>query len=81
MLTAASGKGDLDEGLRLGMQELGGSSQRPMPVNRHPAVISMQGRNSTAREVIGWHLVFRPLPRMMQTGNDPLRILRELASR
>jgi two-component system chemotaxis sensor kinase CheA len=28
---------------------------------------------------VGWHIVFRPLPRMMHTGNDPLRILRELA--
>lgn len=28
---------------------------------------------------IGWHIVFRPLPHMMHTGNDPLRILRELA--
>jgi two-component system, chemotaxis family, sensor kinase CheA len=29
---------------------------------------------------IGWHVVFRPLAHMMRTGNDPLRILRELAS-
>jgi two-component system chemotaxis sensor kinase CheA len=28
---------------------------------------------------VGWHIVFRPLPHMMHTGNDPLRILRELA--
>ena len=28
---------------------------------------------------IGWHIVFRPLPQMMRTGNDPLRILKELA--
>jgi two-component system chemotaxis sensor kinase CheA len=27
---------------------------------------------------IGWHIVFRPLEQMMRTGNDPLRILREL---
>ena len=27
----------------------------------------------------GWHIVFRPLPHMFRTGNDPLRILRELA--
>jgi two-component system chemotaxis sensor kinase CheA len=27
---------------------------------------------------VGWHIVFRPLPHMMHTGNDPLRILREL---
>jgi two-component system chemotaxis sensor kinase CheA len=28
---------------------------------------------------VGWHILFRPLPHMMHTGNDPLRILRELA--
>ncbi len=28
---------------------------------------------------VGWHILFRPLPHMMRTGNDPLRILRELA--
>lgn len=27
----------------------------------------------------GWHIVFRPLPHMLRTGNDPLRIMRELA--
>jgi len=26
-----------------------------------------------------WHILFRPNPRMFHTGNDPLRILRELA--
>jgi len=29
-------------------------------------------------EVVGWHVVFRPHPHMMRTGNDPLRLLREL---
>jgi two-component system chemotaxis sensor kinase CheA len=27
----------------------------------------------------GWHIVFRPLSHMLRTGNDPLRIMRELA--
>ncbi len=26
----------------------------------------------------GWHIVFKPHPHLFQTGNDPLRILREL---
>lgn len=34
---------------------------------------------STSEEVIGWHLVFSPLPTMLSSGNDPLRILSELA--
>lgn len=28
----------------------------------------------------GWHVVFRPHENMMQTGNDPVRIIRELAT-
>jgi len=27
---------------------------------------------------LGWHIVFRPLPHMLRTGNDSLRIIREL---
>lgn len=27
-----------------------------------------------------WHIIFRPLPHLTRTGNDPLRILRELSS-
>ena len=37
-----------------------------------------QGSASEAKQE-GWHIVFRPLPQLMRTGNDPLRILRELA--
>ncbi len=80
MLTASNGSGGLDEGLVKGqLQELeavlNDRSDEPASGSDSDA-----GAVSTAREVIGWHLVFRPLPRMMQTGNDPLRILRELAS-
>ncbi len=28
--------------------------------------------------VVGWHIVFRPLAHLSRTGNDPLRIIREL---
>jgi two-component system chemotaxis sensor kinase CheA len=37
------------------------------------------GAATAGPDPIGWHIVFRPLPQMMHTGNDPLRILRELA--
>jgi two-component system chemotaxis sensor kinase CheA len=39
------------------------------------------GVSTTAAEPdpAGWQIAFRPLPQMMHTGNDPLRILRELA--
>jgi len=30
-------------------------------------------------KITGWHIVFRPHLHMMRTGNDPLRIIRELA--
>ncbi|MCP5441399.1 MAG: chemotaxis protein CheA [Chromatiaceae bacterium] len=29
---------------------------------------------------VGWKIVFRPHPHLMRTGNDPLRIIRELAT-
>ncbi len=32
------------------------------------------------QKLAGWHIIFRPLPHLTRTGNDPLRILRELAS-
>ena len=31
-------------------------------------------------EPVGWRIVFRPHAHLMRTGNDPLRIIRELAS-
>jgi len=33
-----------------------------------------------ASEQTGWHIVFRPRSHMMRTGNDSLRLIRELAS-
>ncbi len=33
---------------------------------------------SNAGKNLGWHIVFRPLPHMLRTGNDSLRIIREL---
>ncbi len=30
-------------------------------------------------QALGWHIVFRPLPHMLRTGNDSLRIIRELS--
>ena len=33
----------------------------------------------TEPAIVGWHIVFRPHPHLLRSGNDPLRILRELA--
>ena len=35
-------------------------------------------QDNTAVQALGWHIVFRPLSHMLRTGNDPLRIIREL---
>ncbi len=36
--------------------------------------------SSVTGEQAGWHIVFHPHSHMMRTGNDPLRLLRELES-
>ncbi len=38
-----------------------------------------QESNSTGAESQGWKIHFRPHPDMLQTGNDPVRMFRELA--
>lgn len=46
------------------------------------AALPVTGKTSRQPEVsttTHWHILFRPNPRMFHTGNDPLRILRELA--
>ena len=37
-------------------------------------------RAGPTAEPVGWRIVFRPHAHLMRTGNDPLRIIRELAS-
>ncbi len=37
-----------------------------------------ENRAQSADQALGWHIVFRPLPHMLRTGNDSLRIIREL---
>jgi len=79
MLTAASGDGALDNALVVRQQqelEAVLNNRESSPVIEHCAAPQA---NSAIDQVIGWHLVFRPLPNMMRTGNDPLRIIRELA--
>ncbi|MCG8427686.1 MAG: chemotaxis protein CheA [Chromatiales bacterium] len=39
---------------------------------------SAQPAADGAEAITGWRVVFRPLPHMMRTGNDPLRIIQEL---
>jgi two-component system chemotaxis sensor kinase CheA len=49
-----------------------GESPTPAPAERPQP-------DAAKLEPIGWHIVFRPLPHLMRTGNDPLRIIQELA--
>lgn len=51
---------------------LGGSASHTGPAATDSAAPVAQGS--------GWHITFVPHPNMMQTGNDPLRIVRELAA-
>jgi two-component system, chemotaxis family, sensor kinase CheA len=50
------------------------------PPTPTPAVEAEPLQESAAEpSPVGWHIIFRPLPHLTRTGNDPLRILRELA--
>lgn len=45
-----------------------------------PAATESTAEPAVAQEPTGWHIVFRPHAHMMRTGNDPLRIIRELSA-
>ncbi|CAK0775217.1 Chemotaxis protein CheA [Gammaproteobacteria bacterium] len=53
-------------------------SQAQPPKSAMP-VLPVQIQPTPSGPSKGWHIVFRPLPHMMRSGNDPLRILWELA--
>lgn len=36
-------------------------------------------QQASAKQITGWRIGFEPLPEMMKTGNDPVRIIRELS--
>ncbi len=79
MLEATRAGNDLDRE-RVGQQQaelervLAGTAEVPADAG------TGQDQEDVADEprVIGWHIVFRPHPHLMRTGNDPLRIIREL---
>ncbi len=60
------------EAVRLQLERLGNES----------AALPVTGKNTTQSKASApthWRILFRPNPRMFHTGNDPLRILRELS--
>ncbi len=54
--------------------------KEPPKQQQAPAPPPMPMQQSTQDPVtVGWRIIFRPLPHLTRTGNDPLRIIRELA--
>ena len=86
MLTAASDGGDIDNGQVegnyqsqkdiLGKADNDGQDVKPS-VSHAPVTTSVRTEST---EVPGWHISFKPHENFMQFGNDPVRILRELAT-
>jgi len=85
MLNAARDGGSADENR---VQSQHAELQRVL-ANRAAAVSAESTEDESASaqvapdagvEPVGWRIVFRPHPHLMRTGNDPLRIIRELAS-
>ena len=85
MLTAAQDGGEVDEERvkasrgdldRLLANEDGSdTSAQPAPA----AVAGEAAAEPVSVEPVGWKIVFRPHQHLLRTGNDPLRIIRELA--
>ncbi len=52
----------------------------PVEEQAEPTIESeLNQRWMPEQKLLGWHIIFRPLPHLTRTGNDPLRILRELS--
>ena len=82
MLTAARDGGSADEArVKVQYSEL----QRVL-ADKHSSDEAVTDPAERASAVVpevlpvGWKIVFRPHPHLMRTGNDPLRIIRELAT-
>ena len=78
LVAAAQGAAEVDEDVIAGLQaELQAALEQGPSAATSPAMgTPSPGEQGTA---VGWHIRFRPDLDMMRTGNDPLRILRELA--
>lgn len=84
MLSAAVDGGEIDD-QKAGVQQaeleqiLKNASHAALSASTTQGEGDVKPVSAAAPVQEGWHIVFRPLLQMMQTGNDPLRILRELA--
>ena len=53
--------------------------QGPVEIASHPpAALETAGAAVLSPASGGWHIAFHPCPTMLQTGNDPVRLFREL---
>ncbi len=52
--------------------------QTPEPAAEEQTEPTVESEPESEPKPMGWHIIFRPLPHLTRTGNDPLRILREL---
>ncbi len=53
--------------------------QGPVEIAPHPpAALETAGAPVLSPASGGWHIAFHPCPTMLQTGNDPIRLFREL---
>jgi len=82
MLAATSDGGQLDEEqIRSQQEELEMILKAGTSVPADSDESEPDGNNAdSSLNRTGWHIVFRPHAHMLRTGNDPLRIIRELAS-
>ena len=79
MLTAAQDGGEPDEErVKEQRAELDRVLANGSPSTEEPAQAEAVAAPAAAAEPVGWKIVFRPHQHLMRTGNDPLRIIREL---
>ncbi len=83
MLIAAKEGDEVDELLvkekRDELQEILAGDNAEQKQQDKPVIQPKQKEpNSPDPTSVGWHIIFRPLPHLTRTGNDPLRIIQEL---
>lgn len=81
MLTAVQQKVDTDEQrITEARQKLEAmlAGEMPAAVNSTGADLAVEQTSTTQTITLGWEIDFRPHQHLLQTGNDPVRMLREL---
>ncbi|RLJ22385.1 chemotaxis protein CheA [bacterium endosymbiont of Escarpia laminata] len=83
MLAATSDDGEVDEERvqeqKAELEQILNGKPGEVATDVGAADVAAQPVGGVEVRPIGWHIVFRPLSHMLRTGNDPLRIIRELA--